>query len=323
MGRYLIRRVLFMVLVLWIVSIITFVIFVVLPPGDPARRAAGKSPTPEAMAEAREGLGLDKPLLVQYGRFAKGLVPLPGWFLNEDVYFSYGNGVAVREEIVQRLPVSAVLAIGGAILWLVTGIPIGVVSAVKRGTWVDRTSMGAALVGMSAPTFWVSGLLLYIFWFKLHWFPPSGIPSNENVWEAILQGRFWLPWIALAITSAAFYARMVRGNMLESMGEEYLRTARAKGLSERRVIYKHGLRSSLTPVVTMVGLDIGALLGGAIIVETVFNLPGIGKYAVDSLNTNDFPATMAVTVVATFFIVIANLIVDVAYAFLDPRVRYD
>lgn len=322
MIRYLLRRALFMILVLWIVSVVTFIIFVVLPPGDPARRAAGKSPTPEAIQQAREGLGLDRPWYVQYGRFAKGLVPLPGWFLNDDVYFSYGSGFAVREEIVERFPISATLTVGGAILWLAIGIPIGVASAVRRGTWVDRTGTVFALVFVSAPTFWIGYLFLYIFWFKLGIAPPSGIPPGESIPEAILQGRFWLPWLVLALTSAAFYSRMVRGNLLETMGEDYLRTARAKGLPERKVVYKHGLRASLTPVVTMLGLDIGALLGGVLIVETVFNLPGLGKYAVDALSTNDFPATMAVTVIAAFFIVVANLLVDVAYAFLDPRVRY-
>ena len=323
MGRYLIRRVLFMVLVLFVVSVVTFAIFILLPPGDPARRVAGKSPTPEAIAEARAGLGLDKPWYVQYGRFAKGLVPIPGWFLNEEVYFSYGNNVAVKDEIVQRFPISATLAIGGAILWLVIGIPIGIISAVKRGSWADRAGMAFALVGVSAPTFWIASLFLFVFSFKLGIAPGSGIPVGESIPEAIVQGRFWLPWLTLAITSAAFYARMVRGNMLESLSEDYIRTARAKGLSERRVIYKHGLRSSLTPIVTMLGLDIGALLGGVIITEVAFNLHGLGQYAVSALSNNDFPATMAVTVVAAFFIVIANLGVDVAYAYLDPRVRLD
>jgi peptide/nickel transport system permease protein len=314
-----------MVLVLWIVSILTFTIFVVLPPADPARRLAGKSPTPEAIAEARASLGLDKPWYVQYGRFAKGLVPLPGWFLNREVYFSYGNNVAVADEIKERLPVTIALAVGGMIMWLCIGVPIGVISAVKRGSVADRAAMGFALVGVSAPVFWVGSMLLAIFSTVglLKWFPPDGIPPGESVWQAIANGRFWLPWITIAVTSAAFYARMVRGNVLESLSEDYIRTARAKGLSERRVIYKHALRSSLTPVVTMVGLDLAGLLGGAIITETVFNLPGIGKYAVDALANTDFPATMAVTVIAALFIVIANLAVDVGYAFLDPRVRYE
>ncbi|HET7272822.1 MAG TPA: ABC transporter permease, partial [Rubrobacter sp.] len=160
------------------------------------------------------------------------------------------------------------------------------------------------------------------FWFKLQWAPASGIPIGESVLEAVMHGRFILPWLVLALTSAALYARMVRGNLIETMNEDYIRTARAKGLSEKRVIYKHGLRAALTPVVTMFGLDLGLLLGGAFITEKVFNLPGIGQYAVQSITRNDFPSVMGVTIFATLFIAVANLIVDVAYAFLDPRVRY-
>jgi peptide/nickel transport system permease protein len=322
MVRYLIRRTLFMILVLFVVSLVTFIIFVKLPAADPARRAVGRQTTPENVEAARKAFGLDKPLYVQYGRFAKGMIPWPGLFLNEDVYYSYSNFVSVKEEIFVRLPVTIALAVGGAICWLLLGIPIGIISAVRRGSIWDRSGMVFALIGVSAPTFWLGYLLLYVFWFKLHWAPASGIPIGESVLEAVLQGRFILPWIVLSVTSAAFYARMVRGNLIETMGEDYIRTARAKGLSEKRVIYKHGLRSALTPVVTMFGLDLGFLLGGAFIIETVFNLPGVGQYAVNAISTNDFPSVMGVTLLGAFFIALANLIVDIAYAFLDPRVRY-
>jgi peptide/nickel transport system permease protein len=322
MGRYLIRRTLFMILVLFVVSLITFIVFVKLPAADPARRAAGKQTTPENIEAARHAFGLDKPLYVQYARFAKGLIPWPGLFLNEDVYYSYSNFVPVKQEIFARLPVTIALAVGAAICWLLLGIPIGIISAVRRGSIWDRSAMVFALMGVSAPTFWLGFLLLYIFWFKLQWAPASGIPIGESVLEAVLQGRFILPWIVLSITAAAFYARMVRGNLIETMNEDYIRTARAKGLSEKRVIYKHGLRAALTPVVTMFGLDLGLLLGGAFITETVFNLPGVGQYAVQSISRNDFPSVMGVTIFGALFIALANLIVDVAYAFLDPRVRY-
>jgi peptide/nickel transport system permease protein len=179
-----------------------------------------------------------------------------------------------------------------------------------------------ALIGVSAPVFWLAYLFLYIFWFKLGWAPPSGIPIGTSVTEAVFRGVFILPWIVLSMTFAAFYARMVRGNLIETMGEDYIRTARAKGLSEKRVIYRHGLRAALTPVVTMFGLDLAVLLGGAFITETVFNLPGVGQYAVRSIFANDFPSVMGVTLFGAFFIALANLLVDVAYAFLDPRVRY-
>jgi peptide/nickel transport system permease protein len=182
--------------------------------------------------------------------------------------------------------------------------------------------MAFALFGVSAPVFWLAYLFLYVFWFKLHWAPSSGIPIGTSVLEAVLQGRFILPWMVLALGYAAFYARMVRGNLVETMGEDYIRTARAKGLSERTVIFHHGLRSALTPVVTMFGLDVGILLGGAFITETVFNLPGIGRLAVTSIFNADFPMVMGITVFGAIFIVLANLLVDIGYAFLDPRVRY-
>jgi peptide/nickel transport system permease protein len=322
MGRYLIRRSLFLILVLFIVSLITFIIFVKLPAGDPARRAAGRTTTEANVEAARHAFGLDKPVYVQYARFAKGLIPWPGLFLNEDVYFSYANFVPVKEEIFARLPVTLTLAVGAAITWLLIGIPIGIISEVRRRSVWDRASMVFALIGVSAPVFWLAYLFLYIFWFKLQWAPSSGIPICTSVLEAVLQGRFILPWFVLALAFAAFYARMVRGNLIETMGEDYIRTARAKGLSEKRVIYRHGLRAALTPVVTMFGLDLATLLGGAFITETVFNLPGIGQYAVRAIFNNDFPSVMGVTLFAAFFFALANLIVDVAYAFLDPRVRY-
>jgi len=322
MGRYLIRRTLFLVLVLFIVSLLTFVIFVKLPAGDPARRAVGRSTTPEQIAAAREAFGLDKPLYVQYGRFAKGLVPWPGLFLSEDVYYSYGNFVAVKEEIYRRLPVTITLAVGAAFIWLAMGVPIGIISGVRKGSFWDRAGMVFALIGVSMPVFWLGQLLLYFFWFRLGWAPSSGLEIGDSIWVSIAKGKFILPWITLAFTSAAFYARMVRGNLIETMNEDYIRTARAKGLAEKRVVYKHGLRGALTPVVTMLGLDIGLLLGGAFITETLFGLPGIGQLAVTSIGTNDFPMVMGVTVLGALFIAIANLVVDVVYAFLDPRVRY-
>jgi peptide/nickel transport system permease protein len=322
MGRYLIRRSLFVVLVLFVVSLITFLIFVKLPAADPARRAAGKATTPQNIEAARKAFGLDQPVWVQYARFAQGLVPWPGMFLNEDVYFSYTNFVPVKEEIFKRLPVTAALAAGAAVTWLFLGIPIGIVSAVRRRSLADRTSMVFALFGVSAPVFWLAYLFLYVFWFKLHWAPSSGIPLGSSVWEAVVHGRFVLPWIVLALGYAAFYARMVRGNLVETMGEDYIRTARAKGLPENRVIYKHGLRAALTPVVTMFGIDVAGLLGGAFITESVFNLPGIGQYAVTAIFRNDFPSVMGVTIFGAFFIAVANLLVDVAYAYVDPRVRF-
>jgi peptide/nickel transport system permease protein len=342
MGRYLIRRVLFLVLVIFIVSFLTFMIFVKLPAGDPARRAVGRTTTPEQIENARRAFGLDKPFIVQYFRFLKGFIPWPPsdpvlmvagkppqgdalWF-NPDIYFSYDGFIEVREELANRIPVTGMLAIGAAVIWLLLGIPIGILSGVKRRSVADRAAMIFAIIGVSMPIFWLAQLLLYGFWFKLQLLPQSGLPIGYEGWggvtRAALEGRFLLPWISLAYINAAFYARMVRGNLIETMNEDYIRTARAKGLSERRVIYKHGLRGALTPVVTMLGLDVGLLLGGAFITETVFGLPGIGQKAVLAIGTNDFPMVMGVTILGAFIIAVSNLVVDVAYAFLDPRVRY-
>jgi peptide/nickel transport system permease protein len=345
-GRYLIRRSLFLIMVVVVVSFLTFLIFVKLPAGDPARRAVGRTTTPEQIENARKAFGLDKPLYVQYWRFLRGFIPWPpsqplqmiagkppppdGPWLDatepDGPYYSYGNFVPVKEEIARRLPITGTLAIGAAIIWLLLGIPIGILSGVRRRSVADRAAMIFAIVGVSMPIFWLAQLLLYAFWFKLRILPSSGIPIGYEGWggalRAAAEGRFILPWVSLAYINAAFYARMVRGNLIETMNEDYIRTARAKGLSERRVIYKHGLRGALTPVVTMLGLDVGLLLGGAFITETVFGLPGIGQLAVSAIGTNDFPMVMGVTIIGAFIIAVANLVVDVAYAFLDPRVRY-
>jgi len=322
MTRYLLRRFLFLIFVLWVVSILTFLIFVKLPPGNPAIRAAGRTQTPETIAAARRALGLDRPVWVQYWRFAKGLIPWPGFFLNRQVYFSWSNFVPVRQQIFGRLPVTLVLAVGAGIIWLLLGIPIGIISAIKRRTMIDRAGMLFALFGVSAPQFWLAYVLLFVFWFKLHLAPSSGIPIGMSVWTAVLHGRFILPWITLALTYSAFYVRLLRSSMIETLDEDFVRTARAKGLSERRVIIRHGLRVAITPIITLLGIDLGYLLGGAIIVENVFSLQGVGQFSIQALYTNDFPAVMGVTVMAALFITVANLVVDVLYAFLDPRVRY-
>jgi len=322
MTRYLIRRFLFLIVVLWVVSILTFLIFVKLPPGNPAVRAAGRAQTPDTIAAATHAIGLDKPVWVQYWRFAKGLIPWPGFFLNRQVYFSWSNFEPVKTEIFSRLPVTIMLALGAGVVWLVIGIPIGIISAIRRRTFADRAGMLFALFGVSAPVFWLAYVLLYVFWFKLHWAPGSGIPIGQGVFAAALHGRFILPWITLALTYSAFYARIIRSSLIETLHEDFIRTARAKGASEWRVILRHGVRVAITPVVTLFGIDLGYLLGGAIIVENVFNLQGVGQLGIQSLFTNDFPAVMGVTVLASLFIIMANLVVDVMYAFLDPRVRY-
>jgi peptide/nickel transport system permease protein len=320
MLAYLARRLVWAVIVLLAVTLITFLIFYKLPPGDPALRFVGKQPTPESIALVRHDLGLDKPFYVQYGRFVKAIVTGDkfGW---PGLGYSYDSNVPIREKIIEKAPRTLSLIAGASFFWLVGGVLIGVVSAIKRRTVVDRLAMGFALFGISAPVFWLGLMALFIFWFKFNLTAGTGytpFSDNPEQWASHLI----LPWIVLALLYAAIYARMVRGNLLDAMGEDYIRTARAKGLSERRVIFRHGLRASLAPIVTMFGLDIALLVGGAVITESVFNLDGLGFMAVDSVFRQDLPATLGVVLVATFAVVIMNLVVDIVYAFLDPRVRY-
>jgi peptide/nickel transport system permease protein len=320
MVVYIIRRLLWAVVVLLAVTLITFFIFYKLPPGDPALRFVGKQPTAESIALVRHNLGLDQPFYVQYGKFLKAIVlgDRYGW---PGLGFSYDSSVPIREKIIEKAPRTISLIVGASILWLLFGVLIGVISAIRRRTVVDRLAMGFALFGISAPVFWLGLMALFIFWYKLHLTAGTGytpITENPQQWASHLI----LPWIVLALLYAAIYARMVRGNLLDAMGEDYIRTARAKGLSEGTVIFRHGLRASLAPIVTMFGLDIALLVGGAVITESVFNLDGLGFMAVDSVFRQDLPATLGVVLVATFAVVIMNLVVDIAYAFLDPRVRY-
>jgi peptide/nickel transport system permease protein len=320
MIRYIIRRLLWVFVTLLVITFITYVIFFVMPPTDPAVNFAGKQPTPELVAQVKAQFGLDKPLLVQYAGFVKRIFTGDEWGW-PGLGFSFTTRSELKPIIYDRMLVTVQLAIGAAIMWLMIGIPIGILSALKPRSVFDRAAMGFALFGVSAPVFFIGPVALYIFWFKLQWLPGTGfVPFTDSPSQWFL--HMIMPWTVLALAFAAFYARMSRANLIEKMGEDYIRTARAKGLSERRVVLKHGLRASLTPLVTLLGLDLGGLLGGAIITETVFNLPGIGNYAVQSVFSGDLYAILDVTIIAAFFITFANLVVDVVYAFLDPRVRY-
>jgi peptide/nickel transport system permease protein len=321
MIRYIVRRMLWVVLVLLIISFITYLIFFVMPSTDPAIIFAGKTPTKANVAEVRRQFGLDKPVLVQYGLFVKRvfLGDQYGW---PGLGFSFNTRSALKPIVFSRLLVTMQLALGAAVVWLVIGIPIGILSALRPRSLFDRLAMGFALFGVSTPVFFLGPVALYIFWFKLHLLPGSGFYSIGQYGLGQWFSHMILPWVVLAMLYAAFYARMSRANLIETMNEDYIRTARAKGLNERRVVLKHGLRSALTPVVTMFGLDLGGLLGGAIITETVFNLQGIGNYAIRSVAEGDLYAILDITIIAAFFITFANLAVDIVYAFLDPRVRY-
>jgi peptide/nickel transport system permease protein len=320
MWRYIVRRLMWVVLVVLIITAFTYVLFFVMPPTDPAVQFAGKNPTPEQIAQVRKQFGLDKPVWTQYGLFLKHV------FLGDEygwpgLGFSFVTRSPVKDLLVDRLPITIQLALGAALVWLCIGIPIGIVSAIKRRSLLDRATMLSALFFVSAPVFFLGLMGLWLFWYKLHWSPGTGYVSIGSSFGSWLSHMI-MPWVVLALLYAAFYARMVRGNLIETMGQDYIRTARVKGLPEWKVILKHGVRSSLTPVVTMIGLDLGGLLGGAVITETVFNLQGIGQWAVNSVFQGDLPAVLAVTVIVALAVTLMNLVVDVVYAYLDPRVRY-
>ena len=319
MVRYILRRILWGALLLLIVSALTFLIFYTLPSADPTALRAGRQATPELIAQIRHSLGLDRPIYVQYWRYMKALV------LHFDLGYSYQNNVSVRSELVARLPVTVSLTAGAFVVWILGSIPVGILSAIRRRSLLDRATMGLALVAISAPVYWLGLLALFLFSSDIglvHLLPGAGsyTPFSTDPWHWFTS--LLMPWCVLAAAFAAFYARMVRGNLIDVMGEDYIRTARAKGLSERRVVFRHGLRSALTPIVTMAGLDIGILLGGAILTETVFNIPGIGRFAYDAIVNSDLPAIQGTVLFGAFFIIVANIVVDVLYVFLDPRVRY-
>jgi peptide/nickel transport system permease protein len=322
MVPFIIRRLLWMVLLLLVISFLTFIIFYTLPAADPAQLRAGRQPTPELLASIRETLGLDKPWYVQYGKYLERLV------FHFDFGYSYQNNQSVKSLIFDRLPATATLAAGAAVVWLLVGIPVGIISAIKRGTWMDRAAMGSALVAISAPVYWLGLVSLYLFSKDIGKVPifegQGAYPSSGNIFTdpGTVIPAMILPWLVLAAAFAAIYARFLRANLLETMSEDYIRTARAKGLKERVVVFKHGVRSAITPIVTILGLDLGILLGGAILTETVFNIPGVGRLAYDSIQKSDLPIVQGTVLMGAFFIILLNLIVDIVYAFLDPRVRY-
>jgi peptide/nickel transport system permease protein len=319
MTGYIIRRLIYVVFVVLAVTLVAYTIFFVLPSTDPAVAFAGRNPTPELVQEVREQLGLDRPVPVQYGLYVKRLVlgDQYGW---PGLGLSYNTRSPVRDEIIKRASITLQLAIGGCILWLLIGIPVGVLSALKRRSAADRASMGLALVGVSAPVFWLGLVGLYIFWEKLGWLPGTGYVSFAD------SPKDWflhmiLPWSVLAILFAAIYARIVRGNMIDTMSEDYIRTARAKGLKESQVVVRHGLRPGLTPVVTLLGIDLALLVGNTVVTETVFNMPGLGNYVLVSTDSGDLPGVLAVVVLASFAVAFLALVSDIVYAYLDPRVR--
>jgi peptide/nickel transport system permease protein len=317
---YIFRRLGWTIIVVLCVLLLTFAVFYLMPAGDPALRFAGKSPTEESLALVRERLGLDQPWYEQFGKFV-------GTFVKGDEYgwpglgYSYVTNQSVLDLVTTRLPRTLLLIAGAAVIWLVVGVSIGVISAVKRRSVIDRAAMGFVLFGISAPVFWLGLMALFIFWKKLGVTGGTGyVPITED--PVGFASHMILPWCVLALLYAATYARMTRNNLLETLGEDYIRTARAKGLPERTVIVHHALRASLTPIVTMFGLDVALLVGGAIITESVFNIQGLGWLAIDSTLNQDLPTVLGVVMIGAIAVAFMNLFVDVAYAFLDPRVRY-
>jgi len=317
MLRFLARRILLGLVVLWVITTVVFVMFFVAP-SNVAGLIAGRQATPETVALVKQRLGLDRPVLDQYGSYIWNL-------LHGDVGYSFYNSTSVRSLIRDRVPVTFSLAVGAAILWLLIGVSSGVLAATRPRSVADRAVSVAALFFYSMPAFLLGLIFLYFLFFRLHLagisiFPGSGyVPLTQDPlrWAQHLL----LPWFTIALVTAALYSRLTRGSMLDVLGEDYIRTARAKGLRERRVVYRHGLRSAITPVVTQFGIDLGTLLGGVIIVENVFGLPGLGQLAVQSVTTQDLPVIIGTVVLASAFIVTANILVDICYAILDPRVR--
>jgi peptide/nickel transport system permease protein len=307
------------VVLLALVSFLTFVVFYVLPTADPAYLRAGRHATPEQIAAVRANYGLDRPVYEQFWLYAKPVVT------EFDLGYSYYSEVAVRDEIVSRLPASISLAVGAFVLWMLIALPVGILTAVRPRSRSDRAVTGVTLFFLSTPTYWLGLVALFVFARDIGAVPVVGgagtyepLSEDPRAWfESLL-----LPWIVLALAFAGLYARMIGENLRETLAQDYIRTARAQGVTERRVVLQHGLRAALAPIVTLAALDLGVLLGGTILVETVFNIPGVGRYAVDAIQTGDLPAIQGTVLFGAIFIILAVLVADILYAVLDPRVRY-
>jgi len=317
MVSFLIRRIFGMILVLLAVSFITYLIFFKIPGGDPAQRIAGRTATPANIISIRDKLGLNHNVFVQWWDMMKALL--------NGTLVSYYDGTNVVQQIKQGIPATFSLCIGAAIIWLGFGILVGVISAVKAGQASDKVITVLALVGISLPVAWLGLMFRYLFCGEnpngLAWFPDGGyVPLTQNPWQWFY--HLLLPWFTLAILFIGFYGRVLRSNILDTINEDFVRTAKAKGLSSRRILIKHTLRASLIPIVTLFGLDFAAVLGGgAIITEVVYNIQGVGYYAAQSIHSQDLPPLMGVTLYGAAFIVVFSTLVDVAYAYLDPRIR--
>jgi peptide/nickel transport system permease protein len=315
--RFLARRVVFGVMVLWAVATIIFFMYFVAP-NDVARTLAGRQASAETVASIRHNLGLDRPIMAQYLSFL-------GRMVHGDLGYSYLYAAPVKSLVGQRAGVTMSLVAGGAVIWVVIGVGAGIIGAIRPRSFLDRTTTGVALVFYSMPTFLLGELLLLFLFFRLHligldWFPGAGyIPLTHD--PAQWAQHLVLPWLTIALITAATYSRLTRSSMLDVAGEDYIRTARAKGLSGSRILFHHNLRSAITPVVTQFGIDVGTMLGGVVVTENVFGLPGMGQLIVTSITRQDLPTIIGLVLVASAFVIVANIVVDLVYVALDPRVR--
>ena len=319
MFQYLIRRLLWAIVLFVAVTLVTYVIFFITP-SDPARLAAGQGATPADVQKVAERLHLDEPIYQQYGRFLWELVG------HQSLGTSFVNRQDVNDIVVRSAPVTASLVLGGAVMWLLVSIPIGIISALRPRSLIDRAGMVFVLIGLSAHPVWIGLILAYFIGFKLGWTPITGYadffnPTTEAGGPVQWAYHMILPWMTFALLFSALYVRLIRANVMETMNEDYVRTARAKGAPEGQVIRSHVLRNSMLPVVTILGMDIGLALGGAIFTESVFSLPGLGRQVLVSYENFDLPVIQGVVVFSTLCIIVFNLIVDLLYAWIDPRIR--
>lgn len=313
MLRFILRRLIGLVAVLFAISVLVFLIFNVVPATNPAQRIAGKNATPQLIKNVEKEYGFDKSLPSQY------LTEMKLVFTAKLQSYSIAH-LNVDKRILEGIPVTFSLAIGAAVIWLGFGILFGYLAAIRAGGFVDRALTVVALIGISMPVFLLASFFLYFLTYKIRLFPSNGYEPLSHPWQWFT--HLLLPWLTLAVLFVGFYSRVLRSSMLGVMNEDYVRTARAKGLSNRRVMAKHVLRNSLIPIITLFGLDFGAALGGgAIIVESLFNLEGVGLFTAEALKQQDFPSIIAVTIFGAFFIVFFNTVIDIFYAYLDPRIR--
>jgi peptide/nickel transport system permease protein len=335
MLRYLIRRILWAIVLFVVVTLVTYVIFFLVP-NDLASKIAGQGSSQAQRARAIHRLGLDRPVYVQYGKYFMWPLIKPVWvkvggvpvFVRPkgNLGYSFVRATSVNSLVANAAPVTASLVFGGAVVWLLIALPIGILSALRPRSLLDRTSMTFVLIGISAHPVWIGLIFAYLFGFKLGWFPIQGYcdfinPATDCGGPVQWAYHMFLPWLTFAVLFAALYARMIRANVMEALSEDYVRTARAKGAPESQVLRRHVLRNALLPVVTMLGMDIGIGLGGAIFTETIYGLPGLGKLLLRAIGDTDLPIIMGVVVFATIAIIVLNLLIDLLYAWIDPRIR--